>query len=205
MMIKTADGEKSVGSAGVAGTGLGLGIAGTALALLNNGNCGNGGILGNLFGGNCNPCGMATHDSRVISALESELARVTSERYADSVGISTFKEAIALSNKNDDKINANYKELAQAFASLDKQIAVENQRVDCNFRYLDNKIDTKAREVYEYVNGHFVPGKLIMPKSSICPEPLSACVPVAFEPQSITTENAGNQGVIVANRTAASK
>ncbi|EPC1859716.1 hypothetical protein ACRXIF_001662 [Campylobacter jejuni] len=30
-------------SKGVAGTGLGLGIAGTALGLLNNSNCGNGG------------------------------------------------------------------------------------------------------------------------------------------------------------------
>lgn len=44
-----------------------------------------------------------THDTRVIGALESE-------RYADMIGINTYKEAIALSNKNDDKINANYKE-----------------------------------------------------------------------------------------------
>lgn len=36
-------------SKGVAGSGLGLGIAGTALGLLNNG--GNGGLLGGLFGG----------------------------------------------------------------------------------------------------------------------------------------------------------
>lgn len=35
-------------SKGVAGTGLGLGIAGTALSLLNNGN---GGVLGGLLGG----------------------------------------------------------------------------------------------------------------------------------------------------------
>ena len=43
-------------SKGVAGAGLGLGIAGTALALLNNN--GNG-ILGGLFGGNCNGAAMA--------------------------------------------------------------------------------------------------------------------------------------------------
>lgn len=36
-------------SKGVAGSGLGLGIAGTALGLLNNG--GNGGLLGGLLGG----------------------------------------------------------------------------------------------------------------------------------------------------------
>ena len=73
-MIKTADGERSVGSAGVAGAGLGLGIAGTALSLLNNN--GNGGILGNLFG---NGCGCANNqvnqDSRIISSLEMQLAQ----------------------------------------------------------------------------------------------------------------------------------
>lgn len=37
-------------SKGVAGSGLGLGIAGTALGLLNNGGNGNG-LLGGLFGG----------------------------------------------------------------------------------------------------------------------------------------------------------
>lgn len=38
-------------SKGVAGSGLGLGIAGTALGLLNNGGNG-GGVLGGLFGNN---------------------------------------------------------------------------------------------------------------------------------------------------------
>ena len=41
MQIKTQDGEKSVASAGVGGAGLGLGIAGTVLGLLNGG-AGNG-------------------------------------------------------------------------------------------------------------------------------------------------------------------
>lgn len=40
-------------SKGVAGSGLGLGIAGTALGLLNNG--GNGGVLGGLLGNNNQP------------------------------------------------------------------------------------------------------------------------------------------------------
>ena len=52
MRIKGADGhEYNVASQGVGGAGLGLGIAGTALGLLNsNGN----GLLGGLFGGNNN-------------------------------------------------------------------------------------------------------------------------------------------------------
>lgn len=42
--------EKKWASPGVAGSGLGLGIAGTALGLLN---ANGGGLLGGLFGGNC--------------------------------------------------------------------------------------------------------------------------------------------------------
>lgn len=49
---------------GVAGSGLGLGIAGTALGLLNNGGNG-GGVLGGLFGNNNNQA--------TISALQAEL------------------------------------------------------------------------------------------------------------------------------------
>ena len=55
MQIKTQEGTYNVGSQGVAGAGLGLGIAGTALGLLS----GNG--LNGLFGNsNCN-------DTRTIS------------------------------------------------------------------------------------------------------------------------------------------
>lgn len=48
-------------SKGVAGSGLGLGIAGMALGLLNNG--GNGGLLGGLLGGG---------NQNVVSALQAE-------------------------------------------------------------------------------------------------------------------------------------
>lgn len=168
MQIKTNDGEKSVASAGVGGTALGLGIAGT-VGLLNQ--LGNGGFLGGLFGGNCGcGCGNVTQDTRVISALESELAKEKAERYADSIGIATFKEAKAMSDKNDDKIQANYIELAKALAALDKQVAVDKQATQDNFAFLNHRIDEKYREIKCYVDGTFVPGKLVMPLSSICPE-----------------------------------
>lgn len=53
-------------SKGVAGSGLGLGIAGTALGLLNNGGNG-GGVLGGLFGNN---------NQATISALQAENNKV---------------------------------------------------------------------------------------------------------------------------------
>lgn len=204
MMIKTQDGEKNVASKGLGGAALGLAIPGT-VALVNQ-LAGGAWGLGRAYGGNngCG-CGEVTHDTRVIGALESELARVNSERYADMIGINTYKEAIALSNKNDDKINANYKELAQFIASLDKQIAVDKEVTNCNFKFLDSKIDNRARELYEYVNGHFVPGKLIMPKSSICPEPLSGCTPVTFPAQVITTSAAPTEGEVSLNTVRVSK
>ena len=167
MMIKTPDGEKSVSSKGLGSTALGLAIPGT-IAFVNQLAQG-GGLLNGLLGNGCN-CSNASNDTRTIAALESHIAKLEAERYTDSVGIEVYKEAIALSNKNDDKINANYKELAQAFAALDKQIAVDKQATIDNFAFLNNRIDTTRNEIMCYVNATFVPGKLVMPLSSICPE-----------------------------------
>ena len=158
MQIKTADGMESVASAGVGGAGLGLGIAGTALGLLNGGGRG---LLGGLFGGGC--CDQ-------VSALQAQLAKVEAERYSDLGNINTFKEAKVMSDKNDEKIQANYIELAKAVAALDKQVAVDKQSTVDNFAFLNHKIDEKYREIKCYVDGTFVPGKLVMPLSSICPE-----------------------------------
>lgn len=168
MQIKTVDGMESVASAGVGGAGLGLGIAGTALGLLNGGGRG---LLGGLFGsgwGNGYGCGCGGHD--YVSALQAQLAKVEAERYSDLGNINTFKEAKAMSDKNDDKIQANYIELAKAVAAIDKQVAVDKQATVDNFAFLNHRIDEKYREIKCYVDGNFVPGKLVMPLSSICPE-----------------------------------
>lgn len=209
-MIKTQDGEKSVASTGLAGAALGLAIPGT-VALVNQLTGGFGGLGNGLFGGwnnwNRGGCGYGlnnlagivgagevTHDTRVIGALESELARVNSERYADHVGIQAFKEAKTMFEKAQEQTGANYKELAQFIAGLDKQIAVDREVTNCNFRFLDNKIDTTARSIIDYVKGHYVPGNLVMPLSSICPTPLAASTPVVFNPQVVTTTAATTEG-----------
>lgn len=62
-------------SKGVAGSGLGLGIAGTALGLLNNGGNGIlGSLLGGLFGGG---------NQNVVSALQAENSMLKAENYSD--------------------------------------------------------------------------------------------------------------------------
>ena len=158
MQIKTADGDRSVASNGVGVGGLTTGIIGTALGVLNGG-------LGNVLGGrpqNHTEC----DDTRYIATLQSELAREKSERYADSIGIATFKEAQIMANKNLDKIEA----LGVALAQLDKDVAVDKQATRDNFAFLNNKIDTTKQEVICYCNSTFVPGKLVMPLENICPE-----------------------------------
>lgn len=200
-------------SKGVAGSGLGLGIAGTALGLLNSNNCCNGGgLLSNLFGGgNC--CNQ--YESKESAVLRERLAKLEAERYADGIGINTYKEAIALSNKNDEKMQANMKEAFQAIAELDKREAVNRTEIKCLYSTLDTKIDnvntqllseikclatnTNSRihalkeetaqaialeaerrtcgdiSLKEYVDGHFMPGTLKLPITSVCPLPAPAC------------------------------
>ena len=165
-------------SKGVAGAGLGLGIAGTALGVLNGNN-----VLGGLFGGGGN-----SQDTRQIAQLEAELMREKAERYADSIGISTYKAAVEMSNKEDEKINANYKELAQAIAELDKKEAVNAANLACfqdgvrrEFKAVRDEfgcalaLESERRtngdqNLMCYVNATFVPGKLVMPADAICPE-----------------------------------
>ena len=115
MQIKTQDGTYNVGSQGVAGAGLGLGIAGTTLGLLSGG-------FNNILGNGANRANC--DDTRKISALESEIAMLKAEKYTDSVGTGVYAE-----------LNKKYTELAQFIAQLDKQTAVfeavNAERIGC--------------------------------------------------------------------------
>ena len=182
MQIKTSDGDKSVASKALGGTALGLAIPGT-LAFLNQMG-GLGGLFGGWNTGVSTPANViAEADTRYISKLEGCINRLESERYTDGVGLELYKEIVAKSNAEDAKINANYKELAQFIAALDKQIAVDKQATVDNFAFLNNRIDTvhkelhkdidcKINQVYCSANATFVPGKLVMPSSSVCPQPM---------------------------------
>lgn len=61
-------------SKGVAGAGLGTGIAGLALGVLNSSNNGNG-LLGGLFGGG--------NAQNAVSALQAENSMLKAENYSD--------------------------------------------------------------------------------------------------------------------------
>jgi hypothetical protein len=142
MEIKTQDGTQHVASAGVGGAGLGLGIAGTALGLLN-GNGGN--ILGNLFGCGCN---------NQTSALMAELAKEKSERYTDQVGTEVYKQFAKERNETQAQISALFAAIAQMDKTDSVNEAVNGERITC----LGKKVD----DIYSTF-------KLVMPNSSVCP------------------------------------
>lgn len=178
MQIKTADG----GTSNVASQGLGVwgavgGGLGT-LALLNQGFLGGNGILGNRHNGcGCNQ----DNDTRQISALQAELGKEKAERYADNIGIETYKASVDRAKEITSEVNNNYKIFASQISDLEKKVAVGEQRTSDNFNFMNYKVDTVKKELEQdincktnnlraYVDATFVPGKLVMPLDNICPE-----------------------------------
>ena len=171
-------------SNGKANAGLTTGIIGTSLAgLLTLGgmNNGNGGLFGGLFGRS----GYQQTPEGKIGQLESEIAFLRSENYADKVGNEVYKAL-------DAKISANLEKLYGFVIDLDKKTAlnaqglmyenqITNNKIDCccdkmniKFDYENRLRDIADQAIINYVNGTFVPGKLIMPLSSICPPAAAA-------------------------------
>lgn len=187
MQIKTQEGEKNVASQALAGTALGLAIPGT-LSFLGN-ILGGGMLLANGVNGcNCN-CNVAygnsytqrntTEDTRLIGSIFAELMKEKSERYADNNGIALYKELAAKINADNAAQDAKFMELAKAVAAIDKQQAVDKKEIECNFAFLNNRITETAKELRCYVDATFVPGKLVMPLSSICPPAQAATTTTA--------------------------
>lgn len=140
-------------SKGVAGSGLGLGIAGTALGLLN------GGFFNGGFGGfGCNgAAAMAGQGAYqvAISAKDAEIGQLKAEKYADGVGINTFKEALSAMDKRFDENRARIGALERLVA----EGAVREEAMRGEIRLLRCQMQ-----------GTYVPGKLVMPADAICPE-----------------------------------
>lgn len=188
-------------SKGVAGSGLGLGIAGTALGLLN-GN--GGGILSGLLGNNTGERYVTEKEQFYINEVnkrDAQLAQEKSERYADGIGISAYKEAIALSNKNDqklgdfvEKVNTQAMTTAAELAILKSNIECLNQKLDyeikatreqaqCgdmglekDIRYTRHDLEQQLNCAYNTLNNKFdcyVPWSKKLSADVICPQPMA--------------------------------
>lgn len=101
-------------SKGVAGSGLGLGIAGTALGLLNNGGNG-GGVLGGLFGNN---------NQATISALQVE-------NYSDKNAKEVYMQSLTDNRRLRDETFAYLKPLADESANNRVELAKLQAELKC--------------------------------------------------------------------------
>lgn len=147
--------------------------------------------LKNWFGGAC--CNnqvagtTAFAKSQFVSSLMSELAKEKSERYADSVGINTFKEALALIKEERETRQANDKIIFETLARLDKESALNKQDIE-NFKkevareFSDVRHDFKAaiaieaerresadERIFDYANCNFVKYIKKINAAEICP------------------------------------
>jgi hypothetical protein len=195
----------------VAGSALGLGIAGLSVALLNGNNCGNG-ILGNILGGNCNRnCGgggmetaalltamsaMNAPKSGGCSDLQAEIAQLRAEKYADGIVAQVYKANRDEKDALGDRLLEKYIEpISKEIADMRVREAQTGAAVDCLAKSTSMRFDNVYREIecakkecgaaialegerringdnsiMCYVQGTYVPGKLVMPRDAICPE-----------------------------------
>ena len=142
-MIKTADGERSVASAGVGGAALGTGIAGLSVALLNGG-------LGNLLGGlgGCNQYASKSDIaySQELAKKDSEIALLKSEQNTEVKIADVYDRLIT-------KINANKEEQT----AINMQQAVYNGTNNATVSCLQGQIAQLASL-----------SQLVVPSRNVC-------------------------------------
>ena len=129
--------DKNFASRGVAGAGLGLGIAGTALGLLN------GGIPGLLGGwGGCNPamgCSENMPVSRYELGQESKIAELQSQIALRDANTYNDQKVLEVYKYFDGKLN-------EVQAVLGSQ-AVQNQATKDSFQLLQERLDCCKNEM----------------------------------------------------------
>lgn len=108
-------------SKGVAGAGLGTGIAGLALGVLNSSNNGNG-LLGGLFGGG---------NQNVVSALQAENSMLKAENYSDKNAKEVYAQSLADNRRLRDEAFAYLKPLADESANNRVELAKLQAELKC--------------------------------------------------------------------------
>ena len=176
-------------SKGVAGSGLGLGIAGTALGLLNaNGNgCG---LLGGLFGsGNCQnaQAGMALN---ALAEKDAKIEELTAMRYSDNQDAAVYKQTLADNKTLRDEMYAYITPIAQESAANRERVAVLEAQQKCEIekallreQIVTQKIDRVASDCACGLNNLATEvgclkarvnaiTKEVVPLGAICPQPM---------------------------------
>lgn len=141
-------------SKGVAGSALGLGIAGLSVALLNGGLGGIGGILGGGNAGNA-----------YVDSLNSKIAELNAEKYSDKVGIEVFKAA----RESDAKTNSRFEEIARTIADMRVREAQTAGKIDLVAATANQGIATNSAAIACLQNTVSSITKIVVPNSACCP------------------------------------
>lgn len=135
--ITMQEAEDKFGKKGVAGTGLGLGIAGTALGLLNGG-------LGNIFGG------IGGNANSNLCATPS-LWQICEKQAAENVALTSAIYQARIKEMEDlnsvyQAVNTRLVDLEKKDAALSASLPLAMQLAACQSeRYADNKINSVAK------------------------------------------------------------
>lgn len=151
-------------SKGVAGAGLGLGIAGTALNLMQNG------ALGNIFGG---VGGGANAATLAISERDAKIAKLESEKYSDGKTQELYNYTVSQNEK-----------LSQFLCNVDKRVTALEVSAPLREQIIDGKIAQvadKAACCCSQTNAALANlsaliaqiTKTIVPIGSVCPQPMA--------------------------------
>ena len=120
--------NKEYASKGVAGTGLGLGIAGTALALLNGG-------LGNLglggWGSRMGAPVAAGAELQYVSQLQAENAQLKAEKATDAKIVSTYQQTLSDNEKLRNEMLAYTTKLVENAHNTDVELATVKEQIKC--------------------------------------------------------------------------
>ncbi len=168
-------------SKGVAGAGLGTGIAGLALGVLNSSNNGNG-LLGGLFGGG---------NQNVVSALQAENGMLKAENYSDKNAKEVYAQSLADNRRLRDEAFAYLKPLADESANNRVELAKLQAELKCCCEKQElreqivlgkvNELALTTQAKFGCLDGTIANimgtlGKItdtIVPMSAICPTPMA--------------------------------
>ena len=177
-------------SKGVAGTAIGLGIAGT-VGLVNQLSGCNGGVLGGILGGNCCNRGVGgLADVQYVSALQAENGQLKAENYSDRTSLEAYKQTVADNKELRTEMYAFIKPLSEEAANNRVTIARLEEQIKCcceNQELREQILMGKIGEVASAANCGLARAndeiaclkntvcritQTIVPASAICPQPM---------------------------------
>lgn len=169
-------------SKGTAGAGLGLGIAGTALGLLNNGGMG---LLGGRYGNGCgNGCGYDGYgaDRRTVSRetfdVNQQLTQAKMDNAILAADLASEKKMVEVFNAATRRTNEVRDELLGMVNGLERKVDAgfgAQSVINCQTGSAVNLLQNQVGQLYSLT-------KMVIPNSVVCPGWGTAEVSIAAAP-----------------------